>query len=41
MNLKKHPILEVISTVITLMNQLIALGNYEINSLFACNSEIP
>ena len=41
MNLKKHQILEVISTVVTLVGQLIALGNYEINSSFACNSEIP
>jgi hypothetical protein len=41
MNLKKHPILEVISTVVTLASQLIALRNYEIDSLFTCNSEIP
>jgi hypothetical protein len=37
----KHPIIKVIQTVVKLLIQFIALGNYEINSSFAGNSEIP
>lgn len=40
MNLKKHPIVKVIPSVVKLVGYLIAIGNSEINSSFACNSEI-
>lgn len=41
MNLQKHPILKVIQLVINFLDQFIALGVYEINSLRPCISEIP
>lgn len=41
MNLKKHPIVEVILSVIKLIGQIIALCSDEINSSYTCISEIP
>ena len=41
MNLKKHSIVQVVPTVITLLDQFVALSNYEMNSLFACFADTP
>ena len=41
MNLKKHPIVKIIPTVVKLLGQLYAINNNEIFSSFICTSEIP
>ena len=41
MNLKKHSIVKVVPTVVTLLVQLVALGKSEMNSLSACFAENP